>query len=148
MFCSSCGAQIGDNSKFCASCGAMIWAGTQKPMPQGNVTVTGKKKKTPFIILGAVALVVIAAVIITVVIRNRTRPYIDESMYNFHTKDEFNQMMQEYENEESPENKSIGGTMVENVINSYNGEGNEDDEEFQEKLKNSSSPWFKDPGEE
>lgn len=38
--------------------------------------------------------------------------------------------------------------MVENVINSYNGEGNEDDEEFQEKLKNSSSPWFKDPGEE
>ena len=38
--------------------------------------------------------------------------------------------------------------MVENYLNSVNGEESEEDkkrnEELEEKLKNSSSPWFKD----
>ena len=69
--------------------------------------------------------VIIGIIVVSAIIREKR---MADSYYNFHTKEEVYQMMQEYENEEAPEKKSIGGTMVENVIDSYNGEGAEDDE--------------------
>lgn len=177
MVCRFCGAELKNGGRFCVNCGAPVDTVNAMPgqngpaqqgmpqynnVPPGNAVYlapnrggfgnTPKKKKSPvpFIIIGAAVLVVIIGiVVVSSIIREKRRADIyNDYINNLHTKDELDQMMQEYENEETPEKKSIGGTMVENVIDSYNGEGAEDDEEFQEKLKNSSSPWFKDPGDE
>ena len=145
MFCPNCGAGIDDRAKFCNHCGAPI-----QPMQNmaGGGSVSPKKKSpVPFIIIGAAVLVVIIGiVVVSAVIREKR---MADSYYDFYTKDEFNQMIQEeYGNEENNRTKGIGEKTVEDVINSYYGDGNEDDEELQEKLKNSSSPWFKDPGDD
>ena len=152
MICRCCGAELTNGGRFCVSCGAPVdtvnaMPGQYSQVPQG---IKKKKSPVPFIIIGAAVLaVIIGIVVVSAIIREKRRAEIyNNYINNFHTKEEVYQMMQEYENEETPETKSIGGTMVEGVINSYNGEGYEDDEEFQEKLKNSSSPWFKDPGDE
>ena len=173
MVCRFCGAELKNGGRFCVNCGAPVDTVNAMPgqngpvqqgmpqynnVPPGNAVYpapnrggfgnTPKKKKSPvpFIIIGAAVLAVIIGIIVVSAIIREKR--MADSYYNFHTKEEVYQMMQEYENEEKPGKKSIGETMGEGVIDSSNGEGAEDDEEFQEKLKNSSSPWFKDPGDE
>ena len=154
MFCKNCGAKLDDDSRFCTNCGATAEGGAVKVNPSGQRPASaGPKpnpsKKTnfvPFIIIGVVVVIVIAAVIIISAIKSAAEKSTDD--YNdFYTKDEFNQMMDDLENEENNRTKGIGEHMAEDFMDSVNnsGEKDESDKELDEKLKNSASPWFKDP---
>ena len=158
MFCSSCGAKLEDGAGFCSSCGAAQgFAPTlnvspgQWSAPLQGVRMQQKSKvhiPVPAIIGGAVLVIAVVAVVGYKIYENSQRARIEEYYNSIYTKDEFNQMMEEMENQTNSEPKSIGGQMVENYLNSVNGEESEEDkkrnEELEEKLKNSSSPWFKD----
>ena len=57
MYCKNCGAEIADNTKFCAECGAST---TQEPASNPN------KKRTPWIIVLAILLIVAVSFIVYV----------------------------------------------------------------------------------
>ena len=164
MYCNNCGAVLDDNSRFCNKCGAVVG----DTAPSGTVPVSDtvfmhnengqpglegikgspgsiSRKKLITIIVAVVAI----AAITTIVIANmKSRPVERaEDYYDFYTKDEFNQMMEDYERKEESRPKGIGEKTIEDYIDSVYGDGDEIDEELEEKLKNSASPWFKDSGE-
>lgn len=77
MYCSNCGKEIADNSKFCQNCGCPIsekekqqivpTANASNATPQTERDITRKKRTfIPFVVIGAVAL--IAIVVLAIII--------------------------------------------------------------------------------
>ncbi len=77
--------------------------------PQGNGRPGAAPGKGPspaiFIIIGAVILVILLIVIIFNIIRIATEKKVKDTYYDFYTKDEFNQMMEDMEMKERNRNK-------------------------------------------
>ena len=122
----------------------------QNRRPSGD-SATKKALLIPFIIIGVIVLIIIIFVVAVNVISAIRAKQMEEKYYDFYTKDEFNQMMDDMENEEKNRKKGIGEHMAEDFIESVYGDeegtdgSKESDDELDEKLKNSASPWFKDP---
>ncbi len=156
MRCSRCGMENGNMVKFCTNCGAPVQQNVQPynyRNQAGNPYMMKPQKKSPvlFILVGIVAVMflVVAGTGIFLAVKAKQaydEEKMQESYYNFKVRnpdgtvrnynEEYDPNANSYDSTE--EQKSIGGKMVQDIIDTYNSTG---EEEESSEYDNLGSPW-------